>query len=221
MSSNPVEDAAALCDERLVERILAGETELYEIIIRRYNRRLYRITRAILQDGPEAEDVIQETHVRAYEHLTQFAGRSLFSTWLTKIAVYEAWNRVKLQSRQREIESTVAPLQKRIRVTHTPEHDLLMLETRTILEHAIEVLPESLRSVFVMRSVEEMTTAETAKCLDIREQTVKVRLTRARHALRRILYDRAHASGSDAFQFLGERCDRITVGVLSRIAAGK
>jgi hypothetical protein len=72
-----------------------------------------------------------------------------------------------------------------------------------------------------MRSLEEMTTAETAKCLDIREQTVKVRLTRARHALRRILYDRAHASGSDAFQFLGERCDRITVGVLSRIAAGK
>ena len=82
-------------DEDVIARVLAGEKELYEIIMRRYNQRLYRIARAILRQDDEAEDVVQDTYVRAYQHLDQFLGRARFSTWLTKIAVHEALARAK------------------------------------------------------------------------------------------------------------------------------
>src|SRR5438270_13259331 len=88
-----------LSDEEVVRRVLAGETALFEIIMRRYNQRLYRMTRAILRDDSEAEDVMQDAYVRAYEHLSQFAGRSQFSTWLTRIAIHEALGRSKRRRR--------------------------------------------------------------------------------------------------------------------------
>jgi RNA polymerase sigma-70 factor (ECF subfamily) len=213
-------NATTLSDNEIVERILGGDTDLYQLIIRRYNRRLYRVTWAIVHDECEAEDVIQETYVRAYEHLINFAGRSLFSTWLVRIAVHEAWNRTKRRGRQCGIDTTPASARKTSRVTHTPEDDLLTVEARTVLEQAIHALPELQRSVFVMRSLEEMSTAEVAECLEISEQAVKMRFSRARLALRRALYDRARATSSKAFQFLGDRCDRVTFTVLSRIAEG-
>lgn len=218
LKDSPGENAAELRDECLVERILSGETELYEIIIRRYNLRLYRIVKSILYDGAETEDVIQETYVRAYEHLPQFAGRSLFSTWLTRIAIHEAWHRAKQKSKQRDISPTTACSTRCLRLTHEAEREVLARETRTILERAIDGLPESLRPVFVMRSLENMTTVETSKCLGITEAAVKLRLLRARHILKRVLRDWAHTTSSDAFRFLGERCDRVTYKVLSRIA---
>src|SRR5438874_9420871 len=99
MRTNLVEDAAS-DDDDLVQRILAGERDLYEILIRRYDRRLYRVVRAILRNDQEAEDVVQEAYVRAYEHLAQYEGLAPFSTWLTKIAIYEAWNRMRRFSKQ-------------------------------------------------------------------------------------------------------------------------
>src|SRR5438067_102825 len=93
MTPTELAEYSASTDYEIVQRVLAGEVGLYEVLIRRYDRRLYRITRAILRTGQEAEDVVQEAYVRAYEHLAQYEGRALFSTWLTKIAVYEAWNR--------------------------------------------------------------------------------------------------------------------------------
>lgn len=205
-----------LPDNEIVERILAGDVELYQIIIQRYSRRLNRVTWAIVQDE-EAEDVVQETYVRAYEHLAQFAGRSLFSTWLTRIAIHEAWRRVKRRTKQVDIDAAAASLRKADRVSHTPEHVVLNIEARTILEKAIDALPEAQRSVFVMQSLEEMSTAEIAECLEITEEAVKMRLLRARQSLRRSLYKLALVTGSKAFQFLGEQCDRITEKVLSRI----
>src|SRR5437763_3911843 len=88
-----------LADEEVVRRVLEGETALFELIMRRYNQRLYRVTRAILRDDAEAEDVMQDSYVRAYEHLSQFAGRSLFATWLTRIAIHEALARVQRRRR--------------------------------------------------------------------------------------------------------------------------
>jgi RNA polymerase sigma-70 factor (ECF subfamily) len=149
--------------------------------------------------------------------LIQFAGRSLFSTWLTRIAVHEAWSRIKYRNKQEDIDSSAASLQKAARLTHTPEHDLLAMETRNILEHAINALPEPQRSVFVMRSCEEMSTAEVANCLEITEEAVRMRFLRARHTLRHVLFNRARATGSKAFEFLGEPCDRVTAKVLRRI----
>src|SRR5262249_37618432 len=86
-------------DQQVVERVLAGETALYEVIMRRYNQRLYRVVVSILHDGDETEDVIQDTYVRAYQHLSQFEGRAMFSTWLARIAVHEALARLRNRKR--------------------------------------------------------------------------------------------------------------------------
>jgi RNA polymerase sigma-70 factor, ECF subfamily len=201
----------------LIGRILAGERQLYEIVLRRYNRRLFRVVRSILQDDEEAEDVIQETYVRAFEHLSRFEGRALFSTWLTKIAVHEAWKRMRERNRKEVLDPAMSHPPNGARAAENPEEKALALETRTVLENAIDELPEAYRSVFVMRLLEEMSTHETAACLDLSEEAVKVRLLRARRMLRRTLFDRVQAASVEAFQFLGERCDRLTANVLSRI----
>src|SRR6059058_857453 len=86
-------------DEEVIERVKAGDTALYEIVMRRYNQRLYRVARAILHDDAEAEDVMQDAYVRAYQHLSQFAGRSQFATWLTRIAIHEALARSQRRRR--------------------------------------------------------------------------------------------------------------------------
>lgn len=217
MPANLDQIESSLSDNEIVERILNGNTALYQLIIRRYNRRLYRVAWAITQDEWEAEDVIQETYVRAYEHLTQFQGRSLFSTWLTRIAIHEAWGRMKRRGRECNIDEADALLPKASRVTRTPEDDVLTIEARTVLEEAIAALPQAQRSVFVMRSLEEMSVTEIAHCLDITEHAVKMRFLRARLSLRRALYCRTSAADSQAFKFMGERCDRVTAGTLSRI----
>jgi RNA polymerase sigma-70 factor, ECF subfamily len=214
----PDNQANTLGDQDLVRRIIAGEKQLYEVIIRRYNQRLYRVARAIVQNQEEAEDVIQDTYARAFEHLAQFEGRASFSTWLTKIAAYEAWNRMKQRSRHKLVDSVLAKATQSRQMGQSPEHQHLAEETRVILENAIDRLPEAYRSVFVMRSLEEMTTSETAQCLDISEEAVKTRLLRARRMLRRTLYERVHAASAEAFRFFGDRCDRTTANVLRRLA---
>jgi RNA polymerase sigma-70 factor, ECF subfamily len=181
--------ATTLSDDEIVERVLGGETDLYQLIVQRHSQLLQRVAWAIVQNEHEAEDVVQETHVRAYEHLTQFAGRSLLSTWLTRIAVHEAWKRMKRRSKQRDIGPIAASLWKTSRVTHTPEHDLLKTEALTVLKREIDALPQPLRSVFLMRSLKQMSAAEIAKSLGITEQAVKMRFLRARHILRRAVID--------------------------------
>src|SRR6185437_6475236 len=169
------QSASSLSDNEIIERILGGNSGLYQVIVKRYNRRLYRVVWAIVKNDQETEDVMQEAYVRAYEHLTQFAGRSRFSTWLTRIAVHEGLSRIKRRNRQCDIETITASLRKATSVAHTPENDVLTLEARALLEQAISDLPEAERTVFVMRSLEGISTAETAKCLDITEDAVKMR----------------------------------------------
>ena len=211
-------------DEEVVRRVLAGETALYEILIRRYNQRLYRVARSILRNDADAEDVMQETYVRAYQHLNQFAGEAKFSTWLTKIAVYEALGRVKLRGRTADLDS-VLNSDTRVMPTFTPntrdpEHQAYDNELRSVLERSIEALPEIYRMVFVLRSVEGLSVAETAGCLDIGPEAVKTRLHRARSLLRRDLQQRAGVVTAQAFPFHLSRCDRVVEAVLRRIAPG-
>jgi RNA polymerase sigma-70 factor (ECF subfamily) len=208
-----------LSDSELVQRILAGENQLYEVIIRRYNQRLYRVTRSILLDPDESEDVIQETYVRAFEHLARFEGRALFSTWLTKIAVYEALNRMKERSRRRTLDSTLEQASELSDLMPNPEQERLASETRAIIEDAIDRLPASYRSVFVMRWLEDMSTSETAQCLDLSEENVKTRLLRARRMLRRSLCETLDAASAEAFQFMGKRCDHVTANVMGAIGS--
>jgi RNA polymerase sigma-70 factor (ECF subfamily) len=191
--------------------------------MRRYNQRLYRIARAILRDEAEAEDVMQQAYVNAYLHLDDFADRSTFSTWLTKIAVHEALARAR---RRRRFDSTEAifggdgeAMDALKSPGPDPERQAFAGELRALIESAIEALPEHYRAVFVMREVEGMSTAESAECLDITEETTKTRLHRARMLLRDALYRHAGIESGAAFPFHAPRCDQIVAAVLERIEA--
>jgi RNA polymerase sigma-70 factor, ECF subfamily len=214
--SNPEQ----LTDAELVRWVVAGESTCFEVLMRRHNRRVYRAARAILRDDAEAEDVAQDAYVRAYQHLAQFEGRASFSTWLTRIVVHEALARVRRRARKEEIDGMDEARKNRLQALSTsvtPELSASAAEVRTLLENSIDALPDSYRHVFVLRDVEEMSTQEAAECLGISEDNVKMRLHRARAQLRRELYARAGAKSSSAFQFMGDRCDRMVAEVMRRI----
>jgi RNA polymerase sigma-70 factor, ECF subfamily len=214
---------AHLSDEEIVNRVLEGDVSLFEIIIRRHNQLLYRVTRSILGNDTEAEDVMQETYVRAYEHLDQFAGRSQFRTWLTRIAVNEALARSERGKRFHQPEDGhdfggdfmdlfSSP-------EASPEEKVSESEMRGLLEQAIARLPEAYRSVLLLRDVEEISIEEVARMLNLTEATVKVRLHRARRTLRRTIFQKAGKQLRGVFSFDAVRCDRIVACVFRRIAA--
>jgi RNA polymerase sigma-70 factor (ECF subfamily) len=167
---------------------------------------------------------MQEAYVRAYQHLNQFAGEAKFSTWLTKIAVYEALGRVKVRGRTTDLESILNSDTRAMPTstpnTRDPEREAYGQELRLALERSIEALPEIYRMVFVLRSVEGLSVAETAECLDIGPEAVKTRLHRARSLLRKDLQQRAGLVTAHAFPFHLSRCDRVVEAVLRRIAPG-
>ena len=211
-----LEQVQSLTDEQVVERVRGGETWLYELLMRRYNQRLFRITRSVLNDSAEAQDVMQDAWVRAYKHLDQFAGKAKFATWVTRIALYEALARARVRRRsdgQELLDMGIFESKQR-----SPERQALDSELRDLLEAAIDELPEVYRSVFMLREIESLSTAETAECLDLSEEAVKTRLHRSRAILRRILFERAGMATADTFCFLGTRCDRMVAQVLERIA---
>lgn len=206
-------------DEEVVTRVLAGEIDLYEVIMRRYNRRLYRVARSIVRDDDEAEDVMQGAYVQAYEHLRQFQGASSFATWLTRIAVHEALARLRRRKRNASLEDEVGDEDERMAGRErTAEQNTLDRELRPVIEQAVESLPPAFRAVFVLRAVEELSTAEVAASLSIPEDTVKTRLHRARGLLQRSIADRIDAGARDAFSFERPRCDRVVRNVFARIA---
>jgi RNA polymerase sigma-70 factor, ECF subfamily len=212
-------------DQEVVDRVRAGDTALYEIIMRRYNQRLYRVTYAILRDSAEAEDVVQDAYVRAYQHLDQFAGYAPFSTWLTRIAVHEALRRLQLRKRSQQFEEVEhdedsfmnGPETTIAETSLDPEQRASNAELGQILEEAVLDLPDQYRTVIMLRDVEELSTAETAAALELTEQNVKVRLHRGRGMMRDRLFARVGAGGKNAFPFMGVRCDRIVSGVFARL----
>jgi RNA polymerase sigma-70 factor, ECF subfamily len=227
----------ALSDEEVVTRVLAGEVGLFEVLMRRHNQRLYRVTRTIVRDDAEAEDVMQETYVRAFAALSQFEGRARWATWVTRIAVNEALARVRRRGRfvrsDGEDFAAIAVdgggdfMEEGIMsdphvpgdAASGPEAATAARELSSHVEHAIDQLPDSYRTVFVMREVEELSTAETAACLEISEELVKVRLHRARAELREILDARLGAATREVFNFHASRCNRIVAAVFARLAA--
>jgi RNA polymerase sigma-70 factor (ECF subfamily) len=216
----PLTAQSELQDEVVVSRVLAGETALFEILMRRYNQRLYRVSRVILRDDGEAEDVMQDAYVRAYEHLNQFAGKAAFSTWLTRIAIHEALARKRRRGRMEELDALTAngdnmPILKSSALT--PEAGTAQAETRQLLEDAIDRLPENYRTVVMLREVEEMSVAETAESLGVTDAVVKTRLHRAHAMLRKDLYSRARGRATDLYQFHAVRCDRVVKAVFERI----
>ncbi|HXT24364.1 MAG TPA: RNA polymerase sigma factor [Candidatus Eisenbacteria bacterium] len=216
-----LEKARAWTDEEVVERVKGGEAALYEILMRRYNQRLYRVTLAIVRDGAEAEDVMQDAYVRAYAHLNQFVGRAPFSAWLTRIAVNEALARVRLRSHLEQLDERADGefSMKTAGSSLDPEQTASHSETAELLESAVLDLPEQYRAVVMLRDVEELSTSETADALEMSEENVKVRLHRGHAMMRSWLLARVGSSGKNAFPFMGQRCDRVVQGVMARLGA--
>lgn len=206
----------AISDEEVVKKVLQGETAFYEILVNRHNQRLYRICRAILRNNSEARDVVQHTYARAYEHLDQFAGRAKFSAWLTTIAINEAFLRRRRRSRLDSLEEETAKERSEVATSLSPEEQFALAETHQILASVIDTLPEKCNVVQMMRDVEGMSVAETAECLRIRQQNVKVRLHRAKAMLRKRLYKLFGSKVPDLFRFHLYRCDRVARSVSDR-----
>jgi len=209
-------NAHAPTDDAVVARVLAGDTASFEVLMRRYNQRVFRAARAVLRDDSEAEDVAQDAWVRAYTHLRQFMGRASFATWLTRIAIHESLARRRYRVRHTPLDEHAAVLPAR---TRPPEQELGARQVAGALEAAIDGLPARYRTAFVLRELEGLSTSETAACLDVPEATVKTRLHRARGILRRHLDASLGVSYDGVYAFAGHRCDRIVAAVLARIDA--
>jgi RNA polymerase sigma-70 factor, ECF subfamily len=214
--------AATLSDAEVVERVCAGETSLFEVLMRRHNQRVYRAARAIVKDEAEAEDVMQQAYINAFVHLKQFESRAQFSTWLTRIAIYEALARRRKKRPEEPLgmedevvhDTTAEPISS---PELSPERKAYSRELGRLIEDAVDALPEAYRAVFMLREVEGLSTSETAEGLGLGEEAIKTRLHRARAMMRRTLTDRLGASAPRAFQFHAPRCDRVVAAVLSEI----
>lgn len=218
--SQTVKPQEELTDEDLVLRIRAGETFLFEMIMRRYNQRLFSVAKGILKNDGEAEDVMQDAYVRAYAHLDQFEGKAKFSTWLTKIAIYESLARLRRSKRLVSMDQFTNGEEIMGSLNHetgNPEKDFFRRRLVELLENAIGALPDNYRVVFMLRDVEGLSTEETAECMAISEEAVKTRLHRARSLLRKKLGARAGMTLKDLYPFGGKHCDHIVAAVMDRI----
>jgi RNA polymerase sigma-70 factor (ECF subfamily) len=197
--------------------VVAGETVLFELLVRRYNQRIYRTVRSVVRDDSDAEDVMQQAYVNAYVHLHQFEGRASFSTWLTRIAINEALARVHPHG-LRVVDNVDESIMDSFESTEPdPERQAATTELRGIVESEIAALPENYRCVVMLREVEGLSTAETAECLGVQEDVVKTRLYRARTILRDNLYRKAGLTFDGLFTFGQSRCDRTVASVMARV----
>lgn len=209
-------------DEELARRVSAGETALFEVLMRRYNARVYRAVRALVRDEDEAEDVMQQAYVLAFTHLDQFQGSARFSTWLIRIAVNEALQYLRKRSRlvaidggaDDELEAGMKLLERN---TSDPERQTSDRELTRLLEATIDALPVPYRMVLMLREVDGLSTAETAEVLSVSQDVVKTRLHRARALLRDELETRLGGQLEEVFSFQAPRCDRVVAAVMARL----
>jgi len=192
--------AQSLSDEEVVRRVLAGEPGLYEVIMRRYNQRLFRTLRATIADDREAEETMRETYVKAFSRLQEFDGQGRFSTWLLRIAIQETLDRGRHE-----------PLHRDGGNGHG------VPAGRGMLERALEGLPATLRTVYVLREVDGLATNETADCLGISHVNVRVRLHRARTQLKAHGDPQGVTDFRQLHPFPEDRCERVVSGVMALV----
>ena len=207
-------------DSLVVRRVLEGDEALFELLVRRYDERVYRTIRSLLRDEDEVEDAMQQAWLAAYASLGSFEGGSTFSTWLTRIAMNEALLHLR---RRRRLHSVYDPAEDGTVAAfpgESPEGQAASRELVRMLEAAIDALPDLYRTVFVLREVEGLSTAETSSCLGVSEEVVRVRLHRARQALREELVARVGANADQVFAFGSARCDRMVEAVMSALFGG-
>lgn len=225
--ASTVPAGSSVSDAELVVRIAGRDQAAFEVLMRRYNGKLFRVARAILKDDTDAEDALQDGYLDAYRRMGDFRGESQLSTWLTRIVINQALMRMRRQKRDRVVVSFGTRRgsdRERTEVdmaddkAESPTDATMRAEVRRILERRIDELPVAFRTVFVMREVEDMTVEETAACLAIPAATVRSRLFRARALLREALARDMDSATVEVFGFAGQRCDRIVAAVLARVS---
>ena len=211
----------------LITRAVANDQAAVRAIIRQHNRRLYRLARSVLRDDSEAEDVLQDAYVRAFTNLATFRGESGLGTWLARIVLNEALGRLR---RRRPTVALTAANQDYAPPAHVirfplahpqpdPERSMAQRQIHAMLERAIDELPDAFRTVLVARVIEDMSIEETAALLDLRPETVKTRLHRARALLKDALEKHIGSVLTEAFPFDGRRCERVADAVVARLDA--
>lgn len=208
---------AHLTDPQIVERILGGEAALFEVIMRRYNQRLFRIQRGYIDDESAVQDTLQTTYIKVYEKLHTFRGEASFATWIIRIAINEALLYLKKRKSHSRLHLYDDDDQKPEGQFNgpNPEEELIEGDMKQLLETAIDALPEDYRLVYVMREIEEMSTRDVAEAHQLTESNVKVRLMRAKEMLRDTL--ESSVKHTEVFEFLGERCDAIVQNVMTEL----
>lgn len=216
-----VVDGKVLEESEVIIRILRGEKELYEILVRRNNQKLYRVVRSYLKNETEVEDIMQNTYLKAYEKLYQFKSNASFSTWLIRIGINESLARLREKGRvyslpaQSEEDHTHFILELPDTGQINAQAKMVRKETKQMLEEAIDQLDLKYRTVYILKEVEEMSVKEVAIAMNLSESNVKVRLHRARTMLKDILYELS--SDKSIFEFGFGRCDRITERVMKEL----
>ncbi|WP_313193805.1 RNA polymerase sigma factor [Shinella zoogloeoides] len=207
----------------LVRRAAAGEAQAVRAIIRSHNQRLYRLVRAVLRNNADAEDVLQEAYLRAFANLGGFQGEASLSTWLSRIALNAALMRLRAQKRMKRAapapelaKAEIIPFPHASSIAD-PERVMAQRQLLHLVEEATDALPETFRLVFVARVIEGLSVEETAALLELAPATVKTRLHRARKLIRMRLEERIGPVLVEAFPFAGERCERLTQAVLSKL----
>ena len=210
----PAEDPTAP-DEALVARVLEGDVQSFELLMRRNNQRLYRTIRSLVSDEDEVEELMQQAYVLAFTRLGQFSQGARFSTWLLRIGLNEALQRLRRDRRWPRIAPEV--LEEEPSMNATPEQGLARAQLNHLLEQLVDDLPDSHRSVFVLREIEQLSTSEVAEVLGLSADNVKQRLSRAKAMLRAALEARTGATLTELYPFEAPRCDRVVAGVLARL----
>lgn len=219
----PYQSVAAPEDLDLARRAGTGDGDAFRAIMRRHNQKLYRLARSIIRNDGEAEDIVQETYVTAFAHLSTFRGEASLATWLSRIAINEALGRLRKRQRAQTVmleapanDAQIIPFPLTAD-PDDPERTMAQRQILALVEQATDALPDVYRTVFVARVIEGLSLEETAELLGIKPQTVKTRLHRARALVRRKLDEQIGPLLLDAFPFAGRRCERLTVSVMKRL----
>ncbi|MBX3643573.1 MAG: RNA polymerase sigma factor [Rubrivivax sp.] len=211
-------------DADLVRQARDGDAAAFATIMRRHNRLLFRTARGLLSDDAEAQDVVQETYLRAFVSMHGFRGDAALGTWLARIAINAALDLQRKKGRFLVLDADAAAadpepeaaMSDRV-APESPEAAAARTELRGFLQTAIDRLPPIYRSVFMLRAVEELSVEETALCLGVSHEVVKTRFLRSRAMLRETLGARIEAEAPQAFVFAGARCDAVVAQVLAEL----
>ena len=209
MHSTPIPSQAGFDEAPFVAQARKGDDRAFAELVKRYEAKIFRLAQHITQNREDAEDVLQETFLRAYEHLDQFQGNSKFYTWIVRIAVNQALMKLRRRRTDKSVsldetidtgEDTVT--REIAAWDEDPEQRFSREELGEILDSAIQTLAPTYRSVFLLRDVDDLSTEETAEALGLSVPAVKSRLLRARLQLREKLTRYFKRKGDDAFAYM-------------------